>query len=141
MEMLVQIEEKDGRTFAFKFESSFRVGRDSRCVLALPSPYVSRIHAHVTLENGTWWITDLASSNGTFCQGQSVDRQQVESGHRYYLSKRGPRLTFFDLAARDAPWRASLRYKTVRPLETVKGGVTQTSILSADDLAAGPDGS
>ena len=104
--MLVQIEERGGHTVSLRFERSFRIGRDARCELAVASPYVSRIHAHITLEGEHWWITDLASSNGTFCCGETVDRERIIAGKRYYLSKRGPRLTFFDTDPHPGAWQS-----------------------------------
>lgn len=100
--MLVQIEDRAGRTSSFESDESFRIGRGPRCELVIASPYVSRIHVHVTLENNVWWITDLASSNGTYKGGEPVDRVRIELGQPYYLSKRGPRLTFFDSDTRAA---------------------------------------
>jgi pSer/pThr/pTyr-binding forkhead associated (FHA) protein len=36
--------------------------------------YVSRKHAKITFEEGSWRITDLGSSNGTFVLGADFDR-------------------------------------------------------------------
>jgi hypothetical protein len=35
-------------------------------------PGVSRIHARLTFDLGTWWVEDLGSSNGTFLNGKTI---------------------------------------------------------------------
>ena len=56
--------------------------------LAVLEPSVSRHHAHLTLDNGTWMIRDLGSANGTFQDDKLVeapsaihDGDRVRFGH------------------------------------------------------------
>ncbi|MBW1798278.1 MAG: FHA domain-containing protein [Deltaproteobacteria bacterium] len=37
-----------------------------------PDSYVSKRHAHITFENGEYWIKDLGSGNGTWVDGQKI---------------------------------------------------------------------
>jgi sigma-B regulation protein RsbU (phosphoserine phosphatase) len=37
-----------------------------------PDSYVSKRHAHITFENGEYWIEDLGSGNGTWVDGQKI---------------------------------------------------------------------
>jgi pSer/pThr/pTyr-binding forkhead associated (FHA) protein len=48
------------------------IGRDPECAVCLDDPMVSRKHARITVENGTATITDMASANGVFVNGQRV---------------------------------------------------------------------
>ncbi len=54
----------------------FVVGRAEDCHLRLASPLVSRHHCELTVENDGAWIRDLSSRNGTFVNGERVDRER-----------------------------------------------------------------
>ena len=54
------------------------IGRDERQVqIPLPHPQVSRLHAHLTLENDRAILVDLNSANGTFVNGARVRKPTV----------------------------------------------------------------
>jgi serine phosphatase RsbU (regulator of sigma subunit) len=48
------------------------IGRQPDAAVYLESLAVSRQHARVFADNGTWFVEDLGSSNGTFVNGQAV---------------------------------------------------------------------
>jgi ABC-type multidrug transport system ATPase subunit len=48
------------------------IGRDPQCDVVLPSRDVSRCHAEIRGENGTYSVRDLSSTNGTFVNGAEV---------------------------------------------------------------------
>jgi len=52
--------------------STFSVGRATDCDLQLVEGHVSRRHAVLSTLNGTIWIEDLHSANGTFVNGDRV---------------------------------------------------------------------
>lgn len=55
------------------------IGRDETAVnLVTPDPSVSRRHCEVFLQNGSAFIRDLGSSNGTWINGQPVGQQPVQ---------------------------------------------------------------
>lgn len=49
-----------------------RGGPDVRCDIVLPERQVSRQHAEVFFERGSYFLRDLASKNGTYLNGQPV---------------------------------------------------------------------
>ena len=53
-------------------EEHLIVGRDPQCDVVLPSRDVSRCHAEIRRENGTYSVRDLSSTNGTFVNGAEV---------------------------------------------------------------------
>lgn len=62
------------------FELSGRtvqVGRISDNDIVLPDPNVSRVHARVESRDGSYFITDLESTNGTFVNEQRVDSAKL----------------------------------------------------------------
>ena len=72
--------------------SQYVVGRDSEAGLVVSRSSVSRNHARLYLDNdGTWWVEDLNSTNGTFVnemrlvRGQQLnDSDQVRFGDAIY---------------------------------------------------------
>jgi pSer/pThr/pTyr-binding forkhead associated (FHA) protein len=54
------------------------IGRSRECDLTVDDPNVSRRHAEVRRENGTWWIVDLGSTNGVEVNGKRVERARLE---------------------------------------------------------------
>ncbi|HWB08109.1 MAG TPA: sigma 54-interacting transcriptional regulator [Pirellulales bacterium] len=59
-----------------------RIGRGAECTLMLTDALCSRVHAVISYENGTWWVHDAQSRNGTFVNGQKVDEAALDDGHR-----------------------------------------------------------
>jgi len=54
-----------------------RVGRDPGCTLCIPDGRASREHAEIHYEMGTWWVSDLGSTNGTAVNGAAIERAPV----------------------------------------------------------------
>ncbi|WP_239651652.1 FHA domain-containing protein [Neosynechococcus sphagnicola] len=52
--------------------TSLTLGRDPRNDTVIDHPMVSRFHARIELQDGSWRITDLESSNGTFVNGKPI---------------------------------------------------------------------
>jgi hypothetical protein len=57
-----------------------RVGRGSACPIVIADPMISREHAEIRGEAGTFTITDLGSSHGTYVNGQQVMRAELSDG-------------------------------------------------------------
>jgi ABC-type multidrug transport system ATPase subunit len=56
------------------------IGRDTECDLVLDSPLVSRRHARLERSGSAHVLIDLHSINGTFVNGQRIDRVQLHTG-------------------------------------------------------------
>ncbi|MBZ5653783.1 MAG: FHA domain-containing protein [Acidobacteriia bacterium] len=78
----------------FTFSQPFRIGRADDCEVCVKDEYVSRVHAEVVFENGSWWIRDLQSSNGIFVDGRRVDRAPIARPTVIRLGIEGPELSF-----------------------------------------------
>ncbi len=74
------------------------IGRDEeRVQIPLPHPQISRVHAHVTLEDDGAVIVDLNSGNGTYVNGQRIRKAtRVRRGDQIDI---GPYALTFDGAA------------------------------------------
>ena len=62
-------------------EGELTVGRGAESAVRLDARNVSRRHARVTVENGTAFVEDLGSRNGTLVNGQPLrGRRKLRSG-------------------------------------------------------------
>lgn len=53
--------------------SAVVLGRADSCTLPLGDDYASGRHARVFPHEGSWWVEDLGSTNGTFVDGERID--------------------------------------------------------------------
>jgi hypothetical protein len=65
--------------------ASLLLGRSSTCQLVLSDDTVSRRHAELRVRDGTWFIRDLGSSNGTWVNGRRVVEAEVAPGDELWL--------------------------------------------------------
>ena len=52
--------------------TSITIDRDQNCTLVLNDSYASSHHARVFPKDGSWWLEDLNSTNGTTLAGRPV---------------------------------------------------------------------
>ena len=69
----------NGQEFVMK-DGSFTIGRDPSCDLFLNNMTVSRLHAQITITEDGATIVDEGSLNGTWVDGQVVDRAPLVAG-------------------------------------------------------------
>ena len=65
-----------GRVFELPDDEPQLIGRSSEA-LPLTDQTISRRHCELTPDNGRWIVNDLASSNGTFVNGQRITRPRT----------------------------------------------------------------
>jgi soluble lytic murein transglycosylase-like protein len=70
----VTVQESNKKKVTYTFKKYFTIGRDDFCEIQVMSMGVSRKHAEVLFEKGRWWIKDLHSANGTFVNGEKVNK-------------------------------------------------------------------
>jgi membrane-bound lytic murein transglycosylase D len=78
----------------FEFTELFRIGRTEECEICVKDEHVSRIHAEVSFENGTWQIRDLGSTNGLYSLGQRLERISIIKSVAIRLGIEGPEVRF-----------------------------------------------
>jgi predicted component of type VI protein secretion system len=60
--------------------STLSIGRAEANDICVEDRQLSRFHARIAFENGSWAVTDLSSKNGTSVNGRAVDRAVLQHG-------------------------------------------------------------
>ena len=68
------------------------IGRSEECDVVVDDPNVSRRHAELHREDGSWLLVDLGSTNGVTVNGARVERSRLGPGDEIGLGR--SRLTF-----------------------------------------------
>lgn len=68
------------QSFELPQSGRYRIGRSNHCDLQLDDPSVSEQHCEIYLDPLMVMVTDLGSTNGTFVDGQSVQKQELGNG-------------------------------------------------------------
>lgn len=90
--------EGPGRVFWIS-RSSMLVGRGRDAAITIVDPSISRIHAKITVDGaGRVYLEDLQSANGTYCNGDRVQRMEIRPGDIVRLGNQDLR---FDAADHD----------------------------------------
>lgn len=127
----VTISHEGKETIAGPFTDSFEIGRDDDCEVSVHVNAISRRHASVSYEEERWWITDLNSSNGTYFDGERIERHAIEGTETFRFAKDGP-LVRFALTEGFRPKASTVRQSI--PTEHVIA--TPQADRSIDDIAA-----
>lgn len=73
----------DSRAIGLVPSEGLRIGRSTENDLVLANDVkVSRRHAEMVYRQGTWWIRDRGSRNGTWVNGEKVGEVAVSDGDR-----------------------------------------------------------
>jgi pSer/pThr/pTyr-binding forkhead associated (FHA) protein len=62
----------DGKPRSVKLGASMMIGRAPECELMIDDTYASAQHARLFGKNGSWYVEDLGSTNGTFVNDQKL---------------------------------------------------------------------
>lgn len=83
-----------GRVFVLKNQN--RVGRDQKADIILNDKLISRIHLTVIPHKNRFEIIDNNSTNGTFIEGEKIDRTKVKPGSLLQIGRTTIRLLFMN---------------------------------------------
>src|SRR5438034_10089322 len=78
-----------GRRIVPLDKPSFTIGRRSETDLRLPGADISRVHAEITLDNGTCTIRDKHSRFGTFINNERTTEKVLAHGDEIRLVQSG----------------------------------------------------
>lgn len=74
-----------GGEFPLEEEREFIVGRSSDLDMVLVEDMVSRKHAKISTKSGQVIITDMGSTNGTFVNGEKIQKTRLKEGDRILI--------------------------------------------------------
>lgn len=83
-------------TLEVSAEPPIRIGRDLNGTVVLAGEKISRRHAEIITDGDTFTLIDLGSTNGTFLNGERIDRAVLSDGDRIGIGE-------IDLAVRIEP--------------------------------------
>lgn len=75
------------------FSGSFRIGRADECEIVISETVVSRKHVELVYLADAWWVIDNGSANGTYIDGEKVDRTLLAGDVQLELGRGGPVLS------------------------------------------------
>src|SRR5262245_31680879 len=76
----------------YLIKDSAVIGRDENAGVRVDSTLVSRRHAEVFFDNGTWWLKDLESTNGTYVEGSRIRELALTETLAFNLGRNGPEI-------------------------------------------------
>jgi hypothetical protein len=78
---ILVFDDKGKKVKAVKLLGTVQIGRADACHIKLPDTYVSQFHARIFPQDGSWFVEDLGSTNGTFLNQRKVTApSEVRSG-------------------------------------------------------------
>ena len=81
------LEKEQTQKSIFPLEGSVTIGRSSKSEITLADRAVSRAHARMRFQKGTWIIEDLGSSNGIFFGGGRVTKIALKNGDVFQIAR------------------------------------------------------
>ncbi len=72
---------------SFEVEAGSKFGRAPDCAVVLRHASVSRHHAQLELDGGSWWVVDLDSRNGLHVGGERVLRAPLADGGEFQIGE------------------------------------------------------
>ena len=82
------LDETGAETGTMPLEGTIQIGRADACQIKCSDTFVSAFHARLFRKDGSWFVEDLGSTNGTFRNGERVeDPAEVRSGDRVAVGR------------------------------------------------------
>lgn len=80
---------EDGRSMGtHRLDGTIEIGRGDNCDIRVSDTYVSSVHARVYRRDGSWFVEDLGSRNGTFVNERRISAPvELRAGDRVRMGK------------------------------------------------------
>ena len=132
---ILSVRAEDGR--AFRFSSSFHIGREHDCAVRIEDAHVSRKHVMVSFEEGHWQLRDQHSGNGVFVNGRRVETASIDKTLTIRLGADGPLLVMEVESSRAVPARQPVTLKSAGETVILAGYAERYFGTATDDEAVG----
>jgi pSer/pThr/pTyr-binding forkhead associated (FHA) protein len=85
---VVVITESGGKAGTHRLSGVLQIGRDPSCEIRLSDNYISQVHAKISNRNGSWFVEDMGSTNGTYLNQRKVTAPtEIGPGDRIRVGK------------------------------------------------------
>ena len=74
---LLTIAPQDTQGTEYPLEEEMFLGRDEECEITINDSFTSHRHARIFLEENTLYLEDLTSTNGTFVNGEKIEKPHL----------------------------------------------------------------
>ena len=120
-----------GKQIPLVDEGDIMLGRGSGATVVIPDKKASRLHAKLVYSEGSRFIEDLASSNGTRLNGQKIDRAPLEKGDLIQIGDFRMRVEELETITQSAWiwWSHRPNNATINP-DKINDDATMTTVLS-----------
>lgn len=126
--------EKAGTNFALEPGGETLLGRGANCHITLADALCSRVHARLQATDDGWLLSDDASRNGTYVNGQKIDEARLAVGDVVRLGD-----SEFDFQLSDEPPTAGTGQLAGLQQTIVADLAVEQQSTSGDSLAGLPD--
>lgn len=109
------------------------IGRDLECNVVLSDLKCSRVHSIIWKQEGSWWVEDRQSSNGTFVNRQKIDQAQLADGHEIRM---GSTQFLFSQIDDEPKSPTSTNHGVTILTDEVVGGEETGQFFAEDELGA-----
>ena len=85
---LVVLDEQGSKVQTVQLNGTLQVGRAEACQIRLPDTYASSFHARIYNRDGSWYIEDLGSTNGTYLNQRRITAPaELRAGDKVKIGK------------------------------------------------------
>jgi pSer/pThr/pTyr-binding forkhead associated (FHA) protein len=85
---MVVLDERGSKLDTIRLDGTLQVGRAEACQVRLPDTYASSFHARIFSRDGSWYVEDLGSTNGTYLnQRRITSPAELRAGDRVRIGK------------------------------------------------------
>ena len=85
---VVVTDDKGAKVGTHQLDGQLQIGRAEACQIRLSDTYVSQFHARLFSRDGSWFVEDLGSTNGTYLNQRRVTgTAEIRAGDRLRMGK------------------------------------------------------
>lgn len=85
---VVVIDERGAKLETVRLNGTLQVGRAEACQVRVPDTYASAFHARIFSRDGSWFLEDLGSTNGTYLnQRRITSPAEIRAGDKVRIGK------------------------------------------------------
>jgi pSer/pThr/pTyr-binding forkhead associated (FHA) protein len=85
---VVIVDERGSKVDTIRLDGTLQVGRADACQIQLPDTYASSFHARIYSADGSWFVEDLGSTNGTYLNQRRITAPaELRAGDKVRIGK------------------------------------------------------